>query len=106
MSTTESSAPAHPSTRHHRCTPEFLELMAQDFGVSYWELNQSFGGFPATPKKQAVRVALWAADKSDDPDERGRMIRAWAKKHGHGFYRANQHDQEPPTFDGEPLSGV
>jgi hypothetical protein len=100
---------ARTGTSHHRADADFLNIMAEDFGVSYWELNQAFGGFPATPKKQALEIAFWAADRTGDPEERGRMIRAWSRKHGHGFYRASQHDQEPPTyggFDPAELQGV
>ncbi len=107
MDNTKSNAPsAHTSTRQHRVDGQFLELLEYDFLIAYPELVQAFGGVPATPKKLALAICFWAADHTADPGERGRMVRAWAKKNGHGYYRASQHDEEPPTFGGYELSGV
>ena len=35
----------------------------------------------------ASDVAAWAADNSDDPQERARMVISWAKKRGAGAFR-------------------
>ncbi len=34
-------------------------------------------------------MAQWAADRSPDPEERGRMVIAWAKKRGCGAFRTS-----------------
>lgn len=74
------------STRHHRADHEFVALLEEDFGIPWFSLQQAFIGVPSVPKKQAIKVCEWAERRADDPDERGEMIRAWARKRGVGGY--------------------
>ena len=94
------------TTRQFRVDEEFLELLEVDFEVSYWELNQAFGGVPGAPKKQAIEICEWAARKSDDPEERGRMIRGWARNRKVGMYSPRMQDNEPATYGGREAAGV
>jgi hypothetical protein len=77
------SARRAPSTRHHRCDEEFLTLLEQDFGISTFTLSNAFMGFPAEPKKSAIRLCEWAA-RTDDPT---RALLAWARKNHRGTFR-------------------
>lgn len=77
------------TTRHHRVTGEFVQLLHEDFGIEVWELQASFVGVPSVSKLQAIRICCWAERTTGDLDERGRMIRAWARKHGKGSYHPN-----------------
>ena len=48
-------------------------------------------GVPAAPKKQAISLWEWAIRATAGaPDEAGRALRAWAKKHGKGLYVAGR----------------
>lgn len=77
---------ARPGTRHHRCDQRFLDLLEGDFGISQFNLKAAFlTGVPA-PKHQALAVCMWAADKSDDTERRGMMIRGWAKRRKVGAF--------------------
>ncbi len=72
------------STRHHRCTPEFLELLEEDFGISAFTLSNAFMGVPAEPKRSAIALCEWAS-RADDP---ARALLAWARKNQRGAFRS------------------
>ena len=77
------SARSTRSTRHHRCTHEFLELLQEDFGVPYSALHASFMGVPRAPKREAIALCEWAV-RADDP---ARALLSWARKNGRGTFR-------------------
>ena len=89
------SARSKPSTRHHRCTPEFLELLQEDFGVPYSALHASFMGLPREPKREAIALCEWAS-KADDP---ARALLAWARKNGRGAFRPDGADEDDASED-------
>ena len=62
----------------------FCELMARDLGV---KLNTARTAFLNEPTQRVLGVMSWAMDKSDDPDERARMVLAWARKRRTGAFR-------------------
>ena len=64
----------------------FCELVARDLGVKPATARTAFIGESA---KRVLGVAGWAMDKTPDPEERGKMILAWAKKRGCGAFRAS-----------------
>ena len=78
------------TTRHHRCTHEFLELLEKDFGVPMFALNNAFMGMPAEPKREAIALCEWAA-KTDEP---ARALLSWARKNCRGTFRVAEEDQE------------
>lgn len=91
MDTKSLAHPAHepttPTTRHHRVDYEFLGLLNEDFSIDFFSLNQAFIGVPSAPKKQAIALCEWAIRvASGDVEEAGKLLRAWAKKNGHGQY--------------------
>jgi hypothetical protein len=81
--------PAPPSTRHHRCTREFLELLEEDFGISVFVLNNAFMGVPAKPKNSATALCDWAL-RADDP---AKALLAWARKNHRGPFRPDVDDE-------------
>jgi hypothetical protein len=91
MATTEYTATApRPSTRHIRCTPEFLELLEDDFGIAYSALHAAFMGFPREPKKSAIALCEWAS-RADDP---ARALLAWARKNRRGTFGLDDAGEE------------
>ena len=95
-----------PSTRHHRCDHDFLELLEEDYGISQFALRSAFMGVPAAPKRQAIELCEWAIRVSaGDPEEAGNALRAWARKRKTGTYSPRMHDQEPPMFGGREQGG-
>ncbi len=70
-------------------TPAFCELMARDLGV---KLNTARTAFLDEPTQRVLGVVGWAMDKSDDPEERARMILAWAKKRKAGAFRPDHEE--------------
>jgi hypothetical protein len=64
------------------------------------ELAKYLGIKPSTPKtefldepaQRVLGVAPWAMDKSDAPEERARMVIAWAKTRGAGAFGPVQGD--------------
>ena len=72
-----------PSTRHHRCTHEFVQLLEEDFGIPRYALVNAFMGMPAEPKKEAIALCEWAS-KADDP---AKALLSWARKHHRGTFR-------------------
>ena len=81
---------AAPSTRHIRCTPEFLELLEEDFGIARYALHNAFMGVPREPKKSAIKLCAWASHQ-DEPDK---ALLAWARKNGKGTFRPAELDEE------------
>ena len=77
------SARRAPSTRHHRCDEDFLDLLEEDFGIPAFALSNAFMGVPAEPKKSAIALCEWAS-RADDP---ARALLAWARKNGRGTFR-------------------
>jgi hypothetical protein len=87
-STTESSPTGHRTTRHHRCTHEFIGLLEDDFGIARHALINAFMGVPAAPKREAIALCEWAL-KADDP---ARALLAWARKNRRGTFRPCEDD--------------
>lgn len=86
-STTDSSAPAHPSTRttrHLTVDARYAEILADELDV---KVSTARAAFIGEPRREASAISGWALDNSDDPAERARMILAWAKKHRAGAFR-------------------
>jgi hypothetical protein len=71
-----------PSTRHIRCTPEFIGLLEEDFGIPYSALHAAFMGVPREPQKEAIVLCEWAS-KTAEP---ARALLSWARKHQHGTF--------------------
>lgn len=74
--------PPTRTTRRYRCTEEFVQLLAEDFGIPEFALNMAFMGVPAEPKKGAIALCEWAAG-TDDP---ARALLSWARKNGRGTF--------------------
>jgi hypothetical protein len=64
--------------------PAFCELVAKDLGIKPTTAKTAFLD---EPTQRVLGVVSWAMDKSNDPDERARMVIAWAKKRGAGAFR-------------------
>src|SRR5688500_2805366 len=79
----QSSAPAHPSTRHLTVDARYAEIVADELGVKVTTARTAFIGIP---QRQASEISGWALDNSDDPEERSRMILAWARKNRRGAF--------------------
>ncbi len=96
------------STRDHRVDYEFLGLLNEDFGIDFFSLNQAFMGVPAAPKKRAISLCEWALKAAKgDPDEAGRALRAWTKKHGKGPYDKRLIEAPEVTYeDNEYLRSI
>ncbi len=67
----------------------FCELVAKDLGVKVSAARTAFIGEP-TPR--VMGVVAWAMDRSEDPEERSRMVVAWAKKRGCGAFRPSDEE--------------
>jgi hypothetical protein len=90
MARTQSSASARrPSTRHLTVDGPYAEILADELGV---KVSTARAAFIGEPKRRASEISGWALDSSDDPEERARMILAWARKHRAGAFRE---DDEP-----------
>jgi hypothetical protein len=70
------------TTRHIRCTHEFIDLLIEDYRIERYALVNAFMGMPASPKREAIALCEWAA-KTDEPD---RALLAWARKHQRGAF--------------------
>lgn len=70
-------------------TAAFCELMARDLGV---RLTTARTAFLHEPTQRVLGVVGWAMDKSDDPDERARMVLAWARKRKTGAFRPDHEE--------------
>lgn len=89
------------SSRHIRCTEEFLELLESDFGIDRYYLYGAFMGIPPAPKKQAIKVCAWAVKSSKgDVEEAGKAVRAWARKRGVGTYSRILIEAPPLEWEG------
>ncbi len=62
----------------------FCELVAKDLGIKPATAKTAFLD---EPTQRVLGVASWAMDKSNDQEERARMVIAWAKKRGAGAFR-------------------
>ena len=62
----------------------FCEELAEYLGIKPSTAKTAFLG---EPTQRVLGVASWAMDKSEDPEERARMVIAWAKKRGAGAFR-------------------
>src|ERR671910_175209 len=90
MARKKSSASAHPpTTRHLTVDSRYAEILADELGVKITAARSAFIG---EPKRRASEISGWALNQSDDPEERARMVLAWAKKHRAGAFRE---DDEP-----------
>ena len=101
MSSTSLAHPARPirTTRHHRCDEDFFELLEEDFSIDAYSLTKAFMGCRPAPKKQAIQLCEWAIRSANgDPDEAGKALRAWAKRHGVGRYDRRLIEAPPATF--------
>ena len=61
----------------------FCEELAQYLGIKPSTAKTAFLDEPA---QRVLGVASWAMDKSEDHEERARMVIAWAKKRGAGAF--------------------
>lgn len=93
---------ARKGTSHHRADRRFLDLFEEDFGIRAFYAYSLEG----VPMKQAIALGMWAADNIADPEERGKAVRAWARKSKVGAFDPRLEDNEPPTFGGYELEGV
>jgi hypothetical protein len=62
----------------------FCEELAEYLGI---KSSTAKTAFLDEPTQRVLGVASWAVDKSADPEERARMVIAWAKKRGAGAFR-------------------
>lgn len=76
----EDYAPEHPSM----ADAAVCKAVAEEMGVKVSAARTAIIGEPT----QRVRgVVEWAMDRSEDPEERARMVLAWARKRGCGAFR-------------------
>ncbi len=80
----------------------YAEILAEDLGVDPELAMKAFGG---EDRKRAMRVVGWALVRSDDPDERGRMVLGWAKKRKAGAWSLRPRRYERPKRDGDDDDG-
>ncbi len=62
----------------------FCEVVARELGIKPTSAKTAFLGEPV---RQVVGVASWAMEEGEDPEERSRMVIAWAKKRRAGAFR-------------------
>ena len=62
----------------------FCGLVARDMGV---KLSTARTAFLHEPTRRVLGVVGWAMDESEDPEERARMVLAWARKRRTGAFR-------------------
>ena len=62
----------------------YCELVARDLGV---KTSTARTAFINEPTQRVLGVVSWAMDKSEDPEERSRMLIAWARKRGACAFR-------------------
>jgi hypothetical protein len=62
----------------------FCEELAEYLGI---KSSTAKTAFLDEPTQRVLGVASWAVDKSADPEERARMVIAWAKKRGAGAFK-------------------
>ncbi len=88
-------APDGTPNEAQRASKEFCEAMAKDMGIKASTARTAFVG---EPTRQVLGVVGWAMDKSEDPDERSRMVLGWAKERKAGAFR-------PPSDEYISLAG-
>jgi hypothetical protein len=76
----------HPQKPPTVADAAFCELVARDMGVKVSAARTAFMGEPTARVKGVVE---WAMDRSEDPEERSRMVVAWARKRGCGAFRSD-----------------
>ncbi len=88
MIESQSSASRAPTstrtTKYLTVDGRFAEILADELAIKITTARTAFIG---EPKRRASEISGWALDSSDDPDERARMVLAWAKKHRAGAFR-------------------
>jgi hypothetical protein len=62
----------------------FCEVVAKELGIKPTSAKTAF---LEEPIGRVIGVASWAVEESEDPQERSRMIIAWAKKRRVGAFR-------------------
>jgi len=62
----------------------FCELVARDMGV---KPSTARTAFLHEPTRRVMGVVGWAMDESEDPEQRARMVLAWARKRRTGAFR-------------------
>ncbi len=62
----------------------FCGLVARDMGV---KPSTARTAFLDEPTQRVLGVVGWTMDESEDPEERARMVLAWAKKRRTGAFR-------------------
>jgi hypothetical protein len=62
----------------------FCEVVAEELGIKPASAKTAF---LQEPIGRVVSVASWAVEESEDPQERSRMVVAWAKKRRAGAFR-------------------
>jgi len=62
----------------------FCEVVAEELGI---KPSSAKTAFLEEPLGRVVGVASWAAEESEDPQERSGMVIAWAKKRRAGAFR-------------------
>jgi hypothetical protein len=72
------------STRYLVVDSRYAEILADELGVKVTTARTAFIG---EPQRRASEISGWALDNSEDPQERARMILAWARKHRRGAFR-------------------
>lgn len=69
---------------------DFCEQLAAELGVKPATAKTAFLG---EPEKRALGVAEWAMGEApDDPEQRARMLIAWAKKRRAGAFREDPNE--------------
>lgn len=76
--------PDDASNGTSKASREFCEIVGRDLGIKVSAARTAFIG---EPTRQVLGVVGWAMDKSEDPDERSRMVLGWAKKRRAGAFR-------------------
>jgi hypothetical protein len=62
----------------------FCEVVAEELGIKPTSAKTAF---LEEPLRRVIGVASWAVEESEDPQERSRMVIAWAKKRRAGAFR-------------------
>jgi hypothetical protein len=72
------------STRSIVVDARYARILADELGIKTTTARTAFIG---EPQRRASEISGWALDNSGDPEERSRMILAWARKHRAGAFR-------------------
>lgn len=84
MAHSDSSPSGHRTSRHHRCTDDFLDLLEDDFPqIPRYALRNAFYGVPPAPKREAIALCEWAV-RTDNPAQ---ALLSWACKNHRGTFR-------------------